>query len=202
MAQPSLEPVPEPLRLPRGSVRGFLSLALLVTFGVLIVRAGTAAPVPAVFVNSVVVVLAFYFGSKGPLTTSHPPPSPGSPAPAPPRLVRLLLLVGFGGLALWFLQGNLSIAALPPELLQIWEVLAGYVVGIAVAWYFHRHVHESPRARRIATVFRDVSAAGVLGLTVVICAAYLTNQTGYLAGRAEEILSVVITYYFGARVIA
>ncbi len=194
-------PLPEPLRLPHGSVRGMLSVFLLITFGVLLLRNGAAPAVPQVFANSVVVVLAFYFGSRH-APPSGQPASPGTAAAPPPRLLRGLLVVGFAGLALWFLVPNPSIAALPAELLQIWEVLAGYLVGMTVSWYVHRHVHERLSSRRLATLFRDASAGGVLLLTAVICAVYILDLTGSLAGRLEQVLSLVITYYFGARVIA
>lgn len=194
-------PLPEPLRLPHGSVRGLLSVFLLVTFGVLLLRGGGVIATPPVFVNSVVVVLAFFFGS-------HPPPAPSQPglpqpqAPHPPRFLRALLVVGFGGLALWFISRNLASPSLPPELTQIWEVLAGYLVGMTASWYFHRHVHERLSSRKLATLFRDASAAAVLLLTAFICAAYILDLAGTLANRLEQVLSLVITYYFGARVLA
>ncbi len=177
-----------------------LSIFLLITFGVLVLRNGTTTATPAVFVNSVVVVIAFYFGS-------HPPPTPvqaGTPHPpstSPPRFVRALLVVGFAGLALWFLARAFAISALPSELVQIWEILAGYLAGMTASWYFHRHIHERVSSRRLATLFRDVSAAGVLLLTAFICAVYILDFVGALAGRLEQVLSLVITYYFGSRVL-
>lgn len=86
--------------------------------------------------------------------------------------------------------------------MQVWEVLAGYVAGATLAWIVHRHAHESPRNRRLAMIFRDVSAAAALALTAYICLAYVAGLTSTLAGREEEILSLVVTYYFGSRVIA
>jgi hypothetical protein len=200
MVQPTIAPVPEPLRLPHGSVRGMLSLFLLVTFGVLLLRNGASGTTPAVFVNSVVVVLAFYFGSRH----TPVPAQAGAPAPAPAasRLLRALLVLGFLGLGLWFFIPSPSIASLPPELLQIWEILTGYLVGLTASWYFHRHVHERLSSKKLATIFRDVSAGGVLLLTAIICAAYMLGLSGSLAARLEQVLSLVITYYFGARVIA
>lgn len=200
MAQPTIAPVPEPLRLPHGSVRGTLSLFLLVTFGVLLVRNGASVSAPPVFVNSVVVVVAFYFGTR-----HTPAPGPaGAPAAAPtaPRLLRALLVLGFLGLGLWFFIPSPSIASLPPQLLQIWQILTGYLVGMTASWYVHRHVHERLSSRKLATIFRDMSAGGVLIVTAVICAAYILGLTGALAARLEQVLSLVITYYFGARVIA
>ncbi len=166
------------------------------TYGYLLVQ---ATAVPTVLVNAVVVVVAFYFGSRATATPGSPPP--GQPPPRRPRIVRALLLLGFLGLAGWFLRLNPSLAAIPPELLEVLEVLGGYVLGLLVSWLIHRRALESPLRRRLAMVFRDLSAAGALGLTAYICVALATAQAGVFAGRAEEALSLVVTYYFGSRVI-
>jgi len=47
-----------------------------------------------------------------------------------------------------------------------------------------------------------VSAAGALILTGYIGYSFIAAQTGILAGQAEQVLSLAITYYFGSRVIA
>src|SRR3972149_587845 len=56
---PTPPPLPEPLRLPRGSVRGLLAVAVSLTFGYLLVRGFPREPV---VVNAVIVAGAFYFG--------------------------------------------------------------------------------------------------------------------------------------------
>jgi len=199
-APPSVpEPLPEPLRLPRGTVRGFLALALMGTFAYLMLRDAAA---PTVLVNAVVVVLAFYFGTHTPLAGIAGVPAGERPIWRRPRVVRGLLLLGFVGLAGWFLRMNLSLSALPSELLEILEVLGGYVLGLSLSWAFHRKAHESSLRRRIALVFRDLSAAGALGLTGFACYALATDIIGVFSGYVEQALSLVITYYFGSRVIS
>ncbi len=189
-------PLPEPLRLPRGSVHGLLALALMGTFAYMLRR--TVAAPPTVLVNSVVVVLAFYFGTRGP--TSGMPVPAGIPAVGlrRPRVVRGLLLLGFGGLAGWLVWTGSSLS---PEFLQVLEVLAGYVLGLTLSWAFHRRAHESLTRHRIATVFRDLSAVGALALTAVACYSFVTGTLGTLSSDVEQALSLVITYYFGSRVI-
>lgn len=103
MATPAPQPLPEPLRLPRGSVRGGIALLVTVTFGFILLNTGTVA---TVLVNAVIVVIAFYFGSGGPRSIRPPSPAgmtPAVPAPKPTRLVRFLIFAGFLGLAGWFL---------------------------------------------------------------------------------------------------
>ncbi len=191
-------PLPEPLRLPRGSVRGLLALGLMGTFGYLVFR-GTGS-LPAVLVNSVVVALAFYFGSHGPAAQAAAASAPGTAAPTHrPRIVRALLLAGFGGLAAWLVWTGLAI---PAEFLQVLEVLGGYVLGMTLAWFFHRRVRESLVSRRVALVFRDLSAAAALALTAVACYGFVSGALGSLANDVEQALSLVITYYFGSRVMA
>jgi hypothetical protein len=190
-------PLPEPLRLPRGSVHGILALVLMGTFAYLVVR-GTAAP--QVLVNAVVVCLAFYFGSHAAPAT--PAGAPGTTPSRRPRIVRALLFLGFAGLTAWLLRTGLFLSNVPPQLQEIWQVLGGYILGLSLSWAFHRRVHESPLRRRLALLFRDLSALGALGLTVFACYALGTGIASGFSTYVEQALSLVITYYFGSRVIA
>jgi len=150
-------------------------------------------------VNAVVVVIAFYFGSRA---VSTPPAVPaGQPAPHRPRLVRVLLFLGFAGLTAWFLSRNPSLSGIPAPLLAVLEVLGGYVLGATASWLVHRRAHENRVRHRLATIFRDVVAVGALALTAYICFALVANQQGVFAGRADQALSLVVTFYFGSRVI-
>lgn len=196
MAVPPVGELPEPLRLPHGSVRGAIGVLVAAAYGYVLVFEQGA--VPTVLVNAVVVVIAFYFGSHA---TSTPPVTPGQPAPHRPRLVRILLFLGFAGLTAWFLVHNPSLQGIPPALLAVLEVLGGYVLGATASWLVHRRAHETHIRHRLATIFRDVVAAGALGLTAYICFALITNQQGVFAGRADQALSLVVTFYFGSRVI-
>lgn len=194
---PVPELLPEPLRLPRGTVRGLLALGLMGTFGYMLLR--TPATPPPVLVNAVVVALAFYFGTRG-ASAGTPPASAGAPRGLRrPWIVRALLLLGFGGLAAWLYWTG---ATLPPELLQVLEVLGGYIVGAVLSWFFHRRALETPLRRRIALVFRDLTAVGALGLTAFACYSFVTGVAGTFSTDVEEALSLVITFYFGSRVLA
>src|SRR5438132_13453083 len=133
-------PGPEPLRLPHGSVRGTIAIFVTATYGYLLL---VGRSVPAVVVNAVVVVIAFYFGTH--TATSRPAVPPGQPVPRPPRLVRALLLIGFAGLALWFLGQRLSPADVPLPLVAVLEVLAGSVSGMTASLPF-------PRRPQLATL--------------------------------------------------
>src|SRR3989475_9594222 len=151
-------PGPEPLRLPHGSVRGTIAIFVTATYALLLLRGGL---VPAVVVNAVVVVIAFYFGTH--TATSKPAVPPGQPVPRPPRLVRALLLIGFAGLTLWFFSQHQSVGDIPPQLVAVLEVLAGYILGLTASWLVHRRAHISSARTRLATAFRDIVAAGALG---------------------------------------
>src|SRR3989442_6369889 len=123
MAVPPVGQLPEPLRLPHGSVRGAIAVVVAAAYGYALVFQKTV--VPTVLVNAVVVVIAFYFGSHA---TSTPPTVPGQPGPHRPRLVRILLFLGFAGLTAWFLVHDLSFQGIPPALLAVLQVLCGYVL--------------------------------------------------------------------------
>jgi len=116
-------------------------------------------------------------------------------------LVRILLLVGFLGLAVWFLRQGMSFTNIPPDLLAVLEVLGGYVAGAVVSWIVHRRAHESSGRRRFATAARDILALVALGLTGYICFILVTGQAGVFANRTPDALSLVVTFYFGSRVI-
>ncbi len=168
------------------------------TFAYLLNRDQTT---PTVLVNSVVVCLAFYFGSHG-ATPASPPGAHGTAVASPrPRIVRALLLLGFAGLAGVFLYRGTSLERLP-QLIEIWEVLGGYLLGLSLSWIFHRRAHETDLRRRIALVFRDLSAAGALAVTVFACYAMVAGLVTPFGGTVEQGLSLVLTYYFGSRVIA
>src|SRR2546425_4883377 len=148
-------PGPEPLRLPRGSVRGTIAIFVTATYGYLLLLGKT---VPAVVVNAVVVVIAFYFGTH--TATSRPAVPPGQPVPRPPRLVRALLLIGFAGLALWFLGQRLSPPDVPVPLVAVLEVLAGYGLGMNASWLGHRRAHITTVPKRAAAALREGSPRG------------------------------------------
>jgi hypothetical protein len=189
-------PVREPLRLPHGSVRGTIAIFVTATYGYLLLQGKV---VPGVVVNAVVVAIAFYFGTHA--ATSKPTVPPGQPVPGSPRLVRALLLIGFAGLALWFFSQHLSPVDVPPQLVAVLEVLGGYVLGLAASWIVHRRAHLSSVRTRLATAFRDIVAAGALGLTAYICFSFVTVGASIFASRTEDALSLVVTFYFGSRVI-
>src|SRR2546422_10001932 len=184
-------PGPEPLRLPHGSVRGTIAIFVTATYGYLLLQGKL---VPAVVLNAVVVVIAFYFGTH--TATSKPAVPPGQPVPRPPRLVRALLLIGFAGLTLWFFSQHQSVGDIPPQLVAVLEVLAGYILGLTASWLVHRRAHISSARTRLATAFRDIVAAGALGLTAYICFSFLTTGSRHLASRTEGAPSPGVTFFF------
>jgi hypothetical protein len=196
-------PIPEPLRLPRGSVRGTIGIIVSGTYAYLLLHGGT---VPSVVVNAVVVVIAFYFGTRAATAgASSVPGQPAQPLPQPTahhiRFVRAILFLGFLGLAAWFLRNDPLHPDLPAPLVAVLEVLGGYASGLTVSWLIHRRAHINLTNRRLATVARDIIAVGALGLTAYTCYALATGQAKVLAIGAVDALSLVVTFYFGSRVI-
>src|SRR2546428_3021451 len=189
-------PGPEPLRLPHGSVRGTIAIFVTATYALLLLRGGL---VPAVVVNAVVVVIAFYFGTH--TATSKPAVPPGQPVPRPPRLVRALLLIGFAGLTLWFFSQHQSVGDIPPQLVAVLEVLAGYILGLTASWLVHRRAHISSARTRLATAFRDIVAAGGLGLTPYIFFFFFTTRASLFSSRTEGAPFPGVTFYFRSRLI-
>ena len=204
MAEDLAARIREPLRLPHGSVRGTIGLIVTGTYAYLLLRGG--AEVPPILINSVVVVIAFYFGTRA-ATTPPTVATPGRPlVPATPttrhtKFVRGILLLAFGGLAAWFLRANPTVQGIPPALLAVLEVLGGYGSGLIVSWLVHRRAHENIVRKRFATLARDLIAIGALALTAYTCFALATGETTIFADRVVDALSLVVTFYFGSRVI-
>src|SRR3989475_11631021 len=107
-------PGPEPLRLPHGSVRGTIAIFVTATYGYRLLQGKL---VPAVVLNAVVVVIAFYFGTH--TATFKPAVPPGPPVPRPPRLVRALLFIVFAGLQLCSLIQHMSPSDCPRQLVAV-----------------------------------------------------------------------------------
>src|SRR3989442_9704429 len=159
MAIPPVGQLPEPLRLPHGSVRGAVAFSVTAAYGYVLLQGGSTPTVPPVLVNAVFVVIAFYFGSRAVSTASaFVPGQTAPPAPHHPRLVRILLFLGFASLTAWFLTRNPSLQGIPTDLLAVLQVLGGYVLGGIAAWLVHRRAHESHIRHRLATVLRDIVA--------------------------------------------
>src|SRR5207245_6293225 len=98
VAIPQVGQLPEPLRLPHGSVRGAIAVIVTAAYGYVLLQAGSAPTVPTVLVNAVVVVIAFYFGSRAVSTPlAVQPGQPAPTAPHHPRLVRTLVFLAFSG---------------------------------------------------------------------------------------------------------
>src|SRR5256712_8629835 len=171
MAVPPVGQLPEPLRLPHGSVRGAIAVVVAAAYGYALVFQKSV--VPSVLVNAVVVVIAFYFGSHA---TSTPPTVPGQPVPHRPRLVRILLFLGFAGITAWFLLHDPSLQGTPPALLAVLEVLGGYVLGATASWLVPPRAHESHVRHRPATSFRAVVAAGAPRRNAHTCFSHLSTQ--------------------------
>jgi hypothetical protein len=185
-------------------VRGLIALIVTSTYGYLLLR---GISVPSVLINSAVVVIAFYFGTRaavGPpiLGAQGQPATAAAHTPRRTRVVRGILLLAFLGLAAWFLRSNPSWDGLPPELRSVLEVLGGYVSGMTVSWLIHRRAHETMGRRRIATIARDLLAAGSLGLTAYACYGLGAGVAPIFADRTGDALSLVVTFYFGSRVIS
>src|SRR2546422_2309313 len=134
MAVPPVGQLPEPLRLPHGSVRGAIAIVVAAAYGYALVF--QKAFVPTVLVNAVVVVIAFYFGSHA---TSTAATVPGQTTPHRPRLFRILLFLGFAGLTAWFLVHDPSPQGIPTALVA---------VPGALGWYIPAATAALPRSRR------------------------------------------------------
>jgi len=190
----TMKELPEPLFLPRGSVRALVSLMVTGAYFALIVK-GRAIPEP--LLGLLLAIMGYYFGFR-----QRPPRRSGfehseglrseNPLHLPGGSIRLLLLgVYLLGAGLLFVQGRLHDAAL----LEFHVILAGLAIGFMAARLMA--THEGTTWAIMANH----------GKGVVVLAAALTLSMALLAdsplavARPWLLLAPIclISFYYGSK---
>ncbi len=185
--------LPEPLYLPRGSIRAGVAL-LMAGVSWLLIAAGR--PVPGPLLSLLLTIVGYYFGFR---TEKRMPrgnvfDAEGSrehPLFLPGGAVRLILLLGFlvTGLAL-LTRGRL----MEDGYLEFYFILLGLFLG-----HLFARITGTPRPTAAMVLFNHVKGAAVLAASLALVILFLTE--GYL--RAEMWLVVVmcgvVGFYYGSR---
>lgn len=194
---------PEPLRLPRGSVRAMVTLLVASACLVVFLR---RQPVPGSLLELALATVAYYFalrrtsGAKplavpyaegGSAQYSRTSSTGAAPLYMPSGVIRWLLIVGFAvGAGALVMQGRMA----DVELLGFYTIMAGLVGG----YLFARAASGVGRSAGAMVLFNDLKALGVL-----VAALALGGTT--MLGAAPEYpyvvmgLSAVVSFYFGSR---
>lgn len=182
---------PEPLFLPRGSIRALVTLGLSFTVWRLAHR---GLPVPQNILTLVLTMTGYYFamrraGVAAPARTLDAGAQTPQPLFLPPGLIRNLLVGGFAltALLLWR-QGRLAESAF----LEFFSIFAGLVAG----YFFNKSLARQSSPRTLTAV------GHAKGLAVLIAAFWLSSLLLEAPG-AHPLLRLalpgVISFYFGSR---
>jgi len=189
----SPESIPEPLHLPRGSLRALTAMGMSLSCWALI---GQGRDVPGGLLSVLLTVIGYYFGFRIRVKAAgsriyDPTAREVAPLYLPGGVIRWVLIVGFA-IAAGMLHSRGHLARL--KYLEFFVVLAGLILGYVFAKIFTRHP-GSP----VALAINHVKGAAVLAV-----AGYLTVM--FLSGRYEGIpptmltvLCAAISFYYGSR---
>lgn len=190
-------PVPPPLGLPTGSVRGILALLLCGTMWYLVLRGRV---VPELLASAVLLVVAFYFGVRSSAAATPPVPvqtTVPQPLYLPRGTIRALLLAGFLAVIGYVWIGG---RAIPPELVLILQVLVSYLIGFVVATLVNRRVQKGLGPGRAVNAARNLLAVLALAVSGVVCSSLLFGVPAFVPADAEKVLAWTVAFYFGSRI--
>lgn len=191
--------MPQPLRLPPGSIRAVLALLLSGSLWYQVFRGVTPTPI---LVESALLVVGFYFGVR---SGTGPPIKPvqmegvRQPLFLPRGSIRLVLLLGFFGvIAYTWSMGQ----AIPDALILILQVLASYVIGYVVSGIVTRRRAKGIQPIRAIAIFRNVNAVLAIVLTGYLCGTILFAWPEFLQEYTGNAIAWIVAYYFGSRLAA
>jgi len=185
--------IPEPLYLPKGSIRALTALATCVGCWVLMVM---GRDVPGSLLGLVLTVLGYYFGFRVRVKASgsrmyDPSAVRTQPLNLPGGAIRKLLILGFV-----VAGGALIIRKRIAELryLEFFMIVAGMIIG-----YVFARVFTVARVGRVMVAVSHLKGLAVLAAAG--CLGYLFISGGYADYPPLTIsgLCAVVSFYYGSR---
>ena len=185
--------IPEPLWLPKGSIRGAATISMAVACWLLIIL---GHDVPAYLLSLLLAVLGYYFGFRTKMKAAESrivdaAAEAAQPLYLPSGVIRVFLIAGFVVSGVILLHRGLLADDL--EYLGFFVVLGGLVVG----YVFGRSLAKARGSRTVIAV-NHVKGLVVLLACAVLCVFFLT-QTHTQHPKAAMILCAIVTFYFGSR---
>jgi hypothetical protein len=194
--EPSTDARPPPLRLPVGSVRALITLAVLGTVWVQLLRGKTTSEELR---DTMLLVLGYYFGVQRLAKADAFAPQPertsneDDPMHLPMALLRALIVVGFGAVA-WKLHQAGKLLPDPPPML----VLAVTFLGGAIARSTVRAVGGSLPGR-LGGCAGHLAAAVTLLVVFGFCGVELLERRAAVPHYTPVAFMAVIGFYLGKR---
>ncbi len=185
--------IPEPLYLPRGSIRALVALSLAGACWVLV---GLARPLPESLLALLLTVLGYYFGFRRNARAAQSSMLDASrqvadPLHLPGGMIRVVLTAGFciSAVAL-YAQGRLAVE----QVLEFYLILAGLLVG-----HVYRRLTAGGRGTDLIIAVSHVKGLAVLLTTAVLVVAYLGGWQEQWPSGVTGVLAAVVSFYFGSR---
>jgi hypothetical protein len=195
----------DPLKLPRGSIRALITLALLGTFWTLILlgteaavagagpEAGPGREIPPVLGYLLVLIVGYYFGAR----SGDLPAGKKGPLYLPRGTVRLIIIAG-SAVAAYFSwrAGRLELSPADPAfgvLLFIGALLLGFLIR-KLADLLSRGRATTPRRW-----FENLKSIVVLMATAVVVVLSLWQQEDQGSQNLLLIAGGIVGFYFGSR---
>ena len=186
--------IPEPLYLPRGSIRAIATISMALSCWIMILA---GQDVPATLFSLLLAILGYYFGFRTKMKSAQSrlidaTAEAVEPLYLPGGVIRTLLIAGFviTGVALYrrgaFAEGEL-------KYLQFFVIIAGLVVGHV----FGRLISKE-RGGTLTIGINHLKGLVVLGVCCVLF--YLFVGGGHAQyPRGAMFLCAVVSFYFGSR---
>jgi tryptophan-rich sensory protein len=184
--------IPEPLYLPRGSLRGLATIAICACSWIMIF---IGRDVPSYLFSLILAIIGYYFGFRQKMKAAESRILDASakveePLFLPSGLIRFVLIAGFAGagFAVWKRGGLADL-----RYLEFFIILAGLIVG-----FLYNRLFASADRSAAYVLINHLKGAGVL-----LCTGALLFLLGTGRHEAHETaalgLSAVISFYFGSR---
>ena len=183
---------PEPLFLPRGSIRALVTLAMSFSCWLMIL---TGKDAPGYLLSLLLAIIGYYFGFRKKIKTAESRIFDASavaeePLFLPPGVIRFFLVVGFviSGIVLCA-RGRFD--ELP--YLEFFIILFGLILGYIVAKAF-----SSYEGGPLHSLVNHLKGAVVLAAAFYLMYLFLSGAHGD-ANYLPLVLAAIISFYFGSR---
>jgi len=181
----------DPLKLPRGSIRALITLALT---GILWALMLLGREVPPALAGVSLIALGHYFGFR----SSGPAPEPGkAPLYLPSGSIRALLVVGFGVVGYFLLESGKLDASMKNRNFTLLVLVAGLIVGFVVRKLADLFTHgKTLPARKWFENVKAVVALVATGVFALCC--FFPSEVASQENLALLVAPIVV-FYFGSR---
>lgn len=184
---------PEPLHLPKGSIRACATMLLAVSCWVLVFR---NEAVPDYLLSLVLTIIGYYFGFRQKVKAAQsrihePLTRPREPLFLPPGFIRFFLITGFAAAGfVVYRRGEMTYV----RYLEFFIILLGLIAG-----YLFARLFAGLRPSRALVFVNHLKGAAVLASAVALAWVLLLPGGAAAEGNVPLALAAFVSFYFGSR---